>query len=370
MPSKICMLTSVHQSLDTRIFYKEARSLAEAGYDVAIVGQHEREEVIDGIQMVPLPAPRNRMERATRSAWIAYRTALRLDAAVYHYHDPELIPVGMLLRLHGKKTVYDVHEDVPRQMLSKHYLPWIMRHVLSLAASVVEWLAGKSVSAIVAATPTIAKRFPAVKTITVHNYVIADEMVVADPTSYAERPQSFLYPGVVARIRGIEEMVGALDLLGAGIDARLDLAGEFVPREFRQTLQALPGWRYVTYHGTVGRQELACLMGKARCGLVLHHPIPNEVDALPIKLFEYMGAGLPVIASNFRPLREIIEAEECGLVVDQSDPKAIAEAMRWILTHPTDAETMGRNGRRAVVEKYNWEAEAGKLLALYKRILS
>jgi glycosyltransferase involved in cell wall biosynthesis len=368
--AKICMLSSVHPALDTRIFHKEAESLARAGYDVTIVGRHERDEVVDGIRIVALAAPRNRIERVTRSAWNAYRMALRVDADLYHYHDPELIPVGFLLRLHGKKTVYDVHEDVPRQLLSKHYLPWIMRQAMSLAASIVEWLAARCVSAIVAATPPIAERFPAAKTITVHNYAIVDELVVARPTPYAERLPAFVYPGVIAEVRGIEEMLRALELLGRDMNVRLDLAGEFVPPEFRQALQALPGWRHVKYHGSVGRKELARLMGDARCGLVLHRPIPNEVDAQPIKLFEYMGAGLPVIASDFRPLRKIIDAEQCGLVVDPSDPEAIAAAMRWVLTHPIEAEAMGRNGRRAVVERYNWEAEGTKLLALYGKILA
>ncbi len=370
MQAKVCMLTSVHRALDNRIFHKEAKSLARAGYDVTIIGQHEKNEIVEGIRIVSLPAPRNRLGRVTRSAWITYRMALRIDAAVYHFHDPELIPVSLLLRLHGKKTIYDVHEDVPRQILSKHYLPWIIRQALSLAASVVEWLAGKSTSAIVAAAPTIARRFPAARTITVYNYAIADELVVAHPRPYAERSRAFVYPGVLARIRGIEEVIRALALLGAEPHAKLDLAGEFVPCEFRQTLEALPGWRCVTYHGTVDRKELARLLGEARCGLVLHHPVPNELDAQPIKLFEYMGAGLPVIASDFRPLRKIIGTEECGLIVDPLDPKAIAEAMRWILDHPAEAETMGRNGRRAVAEKYNWETESEKLVALYRKLLN
>jgi glycosyltransferase involved in cell wall biosynthesis len=235
---------------------------------------------------------------------------------------------------------------------------------------VMERCAGIGASAIVAATPQIAEHFPAAKTITIHNYAIADELLLPDPTPYVERAPAFVYPGVIARIRGIEEVIHAIQLVSADADVRLDLAGPFVPAEFCDALQDLPGWRHVRYHGTVGRRELARLMGSARCGLVLHHPIPNEVDALPIKLFEYMGAGLPVIVSDFRPLRRIVDAEECGLVVDQSNPEAIAEAMRWILSHPAEAETMGQNGRRAVLKEYNWEKESKKLLSLYERLLS
>jgi len=115
---------------------------------------------------------------------------------------------------------------------------------------------------------------------------------------------------------------------------------------------------------------LAHLLGGGRAGLVLHHPVPNEIDAQPIKMFEYMAAGLPVIASDFPPLRRIIDGAECGLIVDPLNLKAIEKAMRWILDHPAEAEAMGRNGRQAVESTYNWDTEAAKIIGLYNKLLA
>ena len=366
---KVCILTSVHSPFDTRIFHKEAKSLAKAGYDVTLIAQHDNDEIVNGIRIVPLPKPKNRFERMAKTIWATYRKALEINADIYHFHDPELIPIALLLKLQGKRIIYDVHEDVPCQILSKHYLPWIIRKPVALVMSAVEWSAAKWLCAIVAATAKISDRFPAEKTVIVQNYPIADELMLADPIPYAKRSQSFIYPGVIARIRGIEEIIRALEMLGDRPSVKFDVAGQFVPRGFADTLRAFPAWSSVNYHGEITRKELAHLMSGARAGLVLHHPVPNEIDAQPIKMFEYMAAGLPIIASNFRPLRKIINEEECGLIVDQSDSKVIAEAMRWILDHPAEAEVMGYNGRQAVKVKYNWNVEEKKLLRLYERII-
>jgi glycosyltransferase involved in cell wall biosynthesis len=234
----------------------------------------------------------------------------------------------------------------------------------------VEWLSSKTFNAIVPATPKIADRFPAFKTVVIHNFPIANELVLTNPIPYNERPQSFVYPGVIAETRGAVEMVRALELLRDIPGARLDLAGTISPQSFVDRLQVLPGWNSVNYHAEVTRKQLAYLLGSARAGLVLHHPVPNEVDARPIKMFEYMAVGLPIIASDFPPLKKIINEERCGLTVNQSNPKAIAEAMRWILEHPAEAEAMGRRGRQAVEHTYNWDTEAIKIISLYNELLA
>jgi glycosyltransferase involved in cell wall biosynthesis len=111
-------------------------------------------------------------------------------------------------------------------------------------------------------------------------------------------------------------------------------------------------------------------MRRSLAGLVLLHPVINYLDALPIKMFEYMSAGLPVIASDFPLWREIIEKNECGLCCDPLKPEKIAEAVQWVLDHPQEARIMGENGRRAVIEKYNWESEGKKLVKLYEDLIA
>ena len=155
----------------------------------------------------------------------------------------------------------------------------------------------------------------------------------------------------------------------AATGVRLDLAGAIYPEDYRQKLERLDGWNCVKYHGELSRHQLAGMLGNARAGLVLHHPIPNELNAMPIKLFEYMAVGLPVIASDFPVLRRIVEDAKCGILVDSLNPVAISKAMLWVLEHPAEAEAMGDRGRRAVMAHYNWDIKGKKLVALYGKLL-
>lgn len=366
---KVCILTTVHPPFDTRIFHKEAKTLVRAGYDVTLIAQHERDEVVDGVKIIALPKPRNRLSRMFSLTWRAFHKAIRQRANIYHLHDPELIPVGMLLKLQGKRVVRDVHEDVPKQILSKDWIPRPLRRLVAGAARVAEALASWAFDGIVAATPAIAKRFPAGKTIVVQNFPILKELVAPESTPYQNRPAKVIYVGGITAIRGIREMVQAVSLLPESLNARLVLAGEFSPPSLEAEVRGLSGWERVEFVGWQDRASVARLLGKARAGLVLFHPEPNHLEAQPNKLFEYMSAGLPVIASDFPLWREIVNGVGCGLLVNPLDPKAIAEAIQYLLIHPEEAEEMGRHGQQAVQERYNWDTEKEKLLSLYRRLV-
>ncbi|GAB6162897.1 hypothetical protein JCM12298_20570 [Desulfothermus naphthae] len=118
----------------------------------------------------------------TKVVWKLFRLALKEKADVYHFHDPELIPIGLILSLFGKKVIYDVHEDVPKQILIKD---WIksnsVRKFVSLFFKGFENLTCIFFSQIVAATPDIAKKFPAQKTITIRNFPILELIDKARP---------------------------------------------------------------------------------------------------------------------------------------------------------------------------------------------
>lgn len=366
---KICILTSVHPVFDTRIFHKEAKSLVKAGYDVTIIAQHESSQIIDNIKIVNLRKPRNRIERMTKTLWSSFRKALAVNAIIYHFHDPELIFVGLLLKCFGKKVIYDVHEDVPKQNLSRHYLPLIVRKPLALIISAIELVGAKFFDAIIPATPKIAKRFPPKKTIIVQNFPIITEFLINSPIPYTERPKSFIYVGLIDKDRGAIEMIRAFEYLNEVSRVKLEMAGEFCLSNIENTLRSLPYWFLVNYHGQVSRERLSLIFDQVRAGFVLFHPLPNHLDAQPNKLFEYMSAGLPVIASDFPLWRQIIDKVRAGILVDPLNPEEIANAMQWILDHPIEAKKMGERGRQAVESLYNWESEVIKLLTLYKELL-
>lgn len=369
----IVHLSTLHPRADARIYVREAQTLAaRLPHDVVLM-------IADGQGSVAAPKGEvsvhdlgtfrgGRLGRAIAGPWRAFRAIRRLRPRIVHFHDPELIPLGIVLRAFGHVVIYDVHEDVPRQVATKHWLPAVVRGPVAWAVELVEGVAARLLSALVPATHKIAERFPADRTVTVQNYPLLGELSAVSSAPYRERPEAFVYPGALADIRGTQEMVDALARLKRPA-VRLHLAGPYSPPSYARTLEAMPGWAQVTYHGVVSRPEVGALLATSRAGMVVHHPIPNEVDAQPIKTFEYMSVGLPVIASDFPAWRRIIGEAGCGLLVNPLDPQAVADAMQWILDHPDEAEAMGQRGRRAVVERFNWEAESAQLLALYARFL-
>ncbi|GAH11430.1 unnamed protein product, partial [marine sediment metagenome] len=238
---KIVHLTTVHPHYDVRIFHKQAKSLAQAGYDVTLIAQHDKNQVIDGVRIIALPRPRNRFTRIFGLALRVFWLALRERADIYHFHDPELIPVGLLLRMQGKRVLYDAHEDVPRQILSKHWIPLRLRKPVSEVAGLAENVAAWALNGIVAATPAIAARFPARKTVNVQNFPILGELAVSQPIPYDSRPPDLAYVGGIADIRGAKEMIQAMELLPGDLNARLFMAGSFSPPALEQELRVNGG---------------------------------------------------------------------------------------------------------------------------------
>jgi glycosyltransferase involved in cell wall biosynthesis len=365
---KVCHLTSVHYYNDTRIYYKECCTLAERGYETYFIVPEAPTQFNSLVHFCSVATNRqNRLSRMTHTVWSIYSQARRLNADIYHFHDPELMLIGLLLRIQGKKVIYDVHEDVPRQILSKSYIPQYFRYFISEVIENLENFACKHFDGIVAATPLIHERFLKIasNTINVNNFPILNELYTLE-TSWEEKEMSVCYVGGISEQRGIFEMVDAI----AQTEARLLLAGSFLCPEQRRKAIKMPGWNSVQELGPVDRNGLAQALAKSIAGLVILHPIVNYFDALPVKMFEYMCAGIPVIASDFPLWKEIVEGNECGICVDPMDPKAITAAIKWITNNPEKAKFMGQNGRKAVEKKYNWEKEGKNFCNFYQEITS
>jgi glycosyltransferase involved in cell wall biosynthesis len=174
------------------------------------------------------------------------------------------------------------------------------------------------------------------------------------------------YVGGIAEIRGVKELVRAMEIVAS--NTRLNLVGEFSEFSSRDEVCTYSGWSKVNATGLLERQEVRNILARSVAGLVTLHPVPNYLDSLPIKMFEYMSAGLPVIASNFDLWRDIVEKNDCGLCVDPMNPKAIASAIDFLVSNPIEAERMGAKGRQAVFSSYNWAIEEKKLFDFYDLI--
>ncbi len=366
--AKIVHLTSVHSPFDTRIFHKECRTLAQSGLETVLIAPHEQDELSCGVRIKFLPKPLNRWRRMTTTPWQVYKMALTEDALVYHFHDSELIPISLLLKLHGKLLIYDVHEDLPRQILNKDWIPSRLRKTVAKLAELVEILSTRFFDGVVAATPTIAKRFSAAKTVTVQNFPIFCQSLSEESLPYFQRAPIIAYAGGLTIMQGIEEIIAAISILSETLAPRLVLAGTFDPPELEFKMRCQPGWKRVRFLGQQQREAVMRLLFSAKVGIVIDHPIVNYLDSYSTKLFEYMAAGLPVVASNFPLWRKIIAEVDCGVLVDPLNPPAVADAIHWLLTHPKEAEAMGKRGQQAVHARYNWNNEATKLLRFYDRV--
>ena len=364
----IAHLTSAHPRYDIRIFEKMCLSLCGKYAVSLVVADGIGNEEKNSVAIIDVGAKSGgRFSRMTTTVRRVYQKALELDAELYHLHDPELLPVAYLLKAKGKRVVFDAHEDLPVQVLSKRYIPLRLRKVISLAVGRFEAFICRRLDAVVAATPFIENKFKqyGCPVVSVCNFPLMSEFGEG-AIQLGKREPKLVYVGGITKNRGITEIVSALHELD---DVRLNLAGSFMSPDIEKTITSLPAWSKVDFLGQVGRQEVLGILSRSCAGLVTLHPIPNYKDSLPIKLFEYMAAGIPFIASNFPYWMELLQEYECGIFVDPEDPIGIKNAARLLIGNPRTSQEMGERGRQAFLKKYNWDVEEKKLLQLYEGLI-
>jgi len=363
--SNICILTTVHPPFDVRIFYKEGKTLVRAGYDVTLIAQHNRNKIVDGVKIIALSKPRTRFIRIFGLSWRVFRLALGQHADVYHFHDPELIPIGIVLRLLGKRVIYDVHEDVPKQILNKDWIGNIyIRKFVAFIINIIEQIGTFFFNRIVVATSDIARRFPKSKTVILRNFPILELIDNTVPINYKKNKSVIIYAGGLTKIRGIKEIIQAMEYIGDR--AELWLLGKWENEKFKKECENLIGWKYTKYLGLVPLEKVFQYMKIADIGISIFHPVKNYLTGLPVKAFEYMACSLSMVMSDFSYFQKYFR--ECAIFVSPYNSKDIAEKVLYILDNPDEAEELGKKGRKLIEEKYSWEAESKKLLRMYEKL--
>lgn len=366
---KVVHITSVHQRFDTRIFQKECVSLKNAGYDVSlVVADGKGDGVVDGIKIYDVGKKTNRLKRLLFTSKAVVKKAKELKADVYHYHDPDLLIEARELSTQAH-LIFDSHEDFPALMLQRDYIPDVLRRVLFKTAKRIEIKSAKQMSAVVCATENIRNKFlnyKKVKAISVKNYprvCTSENRIKHNEIS----PATACYVGGLTPIRGVKEMILACHKAGV----KLVLAGPFDSEEYLKEMQSLPEWQNVEYLGYVESKEVKQkVYDRANLGLALLHKAPNHTLSIPIKQLEYMIEGLPTVSSQEVVFcKQVIEEENCGIVVNPLDIEEISQAILSIINDKNLAQQMSDKAYFSAKEKYNWQSQEKELLNLYKDLL-
>jgi glycosyltransferase involved in cell wall biosynthesis len=362
---KITQMSSVHYENSTRIFYKECITLANSGYDITYIVPTDKDKYVNGVKIKAVNKPKKRFERFVVTLWKIYKIALLENADVYHFHDPELISIGLLLKLRGKKVIYDVHEDYSKQILSKK---WIgneyFRKIVAFLFNIFEQIGVMFFNKVITATPDISRKFPKYKTVVLRNFPTLKLIGEIKPVDYHKNKPIIIYAGGLSRVRGIKEIIQSMEYIGEKAD--LWLLGRWENNKFNRECENMEGWGYCKYLGFIPLEEVFKYMKIADIGICLLYPVKNYIKSLPIKSFEYMACSLPVIMSNFTYWQEIFE--ECALFANPYDPKDIAEKILYLLDKPDEVKKLGERGRKLIEEKYSWEEESKKLLNMYRNL--
>jgi len=357
-------VTSAHVVRDTRIFVKEARAMAEAGLTVGIVGPGKAytETQTEGLTLITLPAPANRLQRFTRFALSLDRVVRKFQPKAVHIHDPDLLGIARIWKRRGARIVYDVHEDFPKALLSRTWLGplWVRRAIAKLTDRMerraVNWVDG-----FVFADEQLGTRFQGCHGVVIRNYLEVSEWSQDIAPRPAEPVIQCIYVGDITIARGIFRMCDAA--FAAAGDIHLHLVGP-IPADLRAKVTAHPAKAWITLHGRKTRAEVAMLLRQAHVALCLPQPTPAYVNALPVKVLEYLYNQLPVVATHLPRLeRETRLQSGLSLVPWAASSEAVVDAIR------TAASTSVSDHRPVIEEHYNWKDEAKKLTGFYRSLL-
>lgn len=366
---KVCHITSVHNWDDSRIFHKECVSIASAGFEVTLLVANGINDIRNGVNIINVPIEnKGRLQRFAFAGKKMLEKAISVNADIYHLHDPELLLIATKLKKRtGAAVIFDAHEDLPKQIMDKTWIPVLFRKLISKLAYRFELKIAAKLDGIVSVTENICNKFKLVneQVELVANFPRLNEIEqYSTNESLPKIPNSICYVGSLFRTRGIKELVIAL----SKTNATLLLAGKFTEKNLESELMSLDGWKQVQFFGYLDRKGIVELLQKSQIGMVALHPTKSYKESLPIKLFEYMLAKLPIISSDFEYWKPLVNGNNCGLMVDPLDTDAIAANINYLLKSPELCIELGNNGYKAVTSNYSWDSQAKNLLNLYAKI--
>lgn len=377
-PIKVCHLASRHKMNDMRIFEKECKSLAKGGFDVTLIGfgDEPKTETIDGVHCINLYYPiKNNLELLRKRNKMSLEAALQVDADIYHLHEPELLPVGMKLKRKGKIVIFDSHEYYGWQLHDNiHKIKiiktpaFLMKVIGNLYMRYEKRVCMKLDAVVQVCTMNGVDYFEnrCKKTLFIRNLPNLSDYTRKSDIDYGKAPFIAMIGGITKE-RGITQLVKATYQAGG----RLLLAGAFSPKSYESELNEMREYTCVDYKGFLDKNGMVALLEQANIGAstLLNVGQYDKIDTLPTKVYDYMSMELPVIISNTTFAKKMNEKYHFGICVNPDDPKEISTTITWLKAHPEKAIELGKNGRKAIEEEFNWEKESEKLVTFYHQLL-
>lgn len=372
---RVIHLSFRHALKDVRI-YKECNTLAEAGHEVHHIAPNWKSEAfkawdykttdtvkLHGIKVYNKESLKSKsatkiikeIPAVFRTFYEICKKASTLNGDIYHYHDPEIFPIALYLKLiRRKKVVYDMHEHAPKQILQIP-IPKPLKYMLLVVYTIFDFIAENYFDAGVQVI--MAKKFK--NAIIVENYV---ELPTKYDRDYSKKEDvTIIYVGGLTRLRGIKELVKAMEYA----NGKLWLAGNWQSGLLGECTE-LDGWEKCTYLGVLKFDEVPKYLKKADIGVIPHMPAPNHNVGHSIKSYEYLGYGLPMVMTEFGLWKQ--DFEKCALFFNPKNPKDIANKINLLVENPLMRESLGNHGRKLIEDKYNWGIESKKLIELYNKM--
>jgi glycosyltransferase involved in cell wall biosynthesis len=335
------------------------------GHEVYLIANDGNpSEVKEGITIISAGRKvGSRLRRILLSGRRMLNTAIELDADIYMIHDPEMIPTGLRLIRRGKKVLYDAHENFPKQLLEKEWIPNPLRRPLSYFAELYFRMTMPKFDYITTVTPDIydvlIKYNQRVEVLCNFPIIEVNEKK-ATQSDFMQRKNVLCYAGTVYPYSSQESILDAIEDM-EGVE--YFMIGTIDP-SYKSALGSRKGWKKVTFVDRVDRAELLKYYQSATLGLVILDYMPNlgkkRGSLGNNKIFEYMSAGLPIICTDFELWSEIVDTYKCGICVNPRSPSEIKDAIRTLVGDRKLAYEMGRNGRRAVEQEFNWDTQKRK----------
>ena len=372
----MCVLTDLHPIFDNRI-NKEINTLIKQGYELYYIAPADQKEIDKyisynkNVNVIPIKKYERGMKRLRKGVKEAYEAALKVNADVYHFHDPELIIAGIKLKLKGKKVIYDVHENYVSILLSRRKnLKFLKYIILFVFYWFFERISDLLFDGIITVCEEVNSKFRKKKSIIIPNYPVLsffeNKNSSDKKTPNGDEKVIFLYLGGISVERGIKEMLKAAEIASRECRMKLVIIGRPDEESKKYLTMKQDYFEHIPWKPYL---EALSLARNADVGMITLHPTPNHLSTSPVKLFEYMALGLPVIASDFPKWHEYLDEADCAFFVDPKNPESIGKKMIKLCTDATLRKEMGARAKKMVNERYNWASIEQNIIDMYTKIL-